>query len=461
VKPGNDNDLVLLMHFDNRSEAGENKSNSDIDVYDWSGYANHGNVSGPLIYNRTGGKFAGTYKYDLCDGYVIAGNSSVLNITNTLTISLWFNYYGGDSGWAGLVERYDWDEAGYFLGIGRASNALRFYLFKSGATGLYAQDDDSIIWNKWYHVVAVKNATNMSIFLDGVETYSRGWANTIDSHYANLTLGNRECFNGTMDEVAIWNRSLAKEEILDLYRLGENRYYWKVNATDSGGRSNESLTNEFTVGNNPPGIEIHSPQNNSATMNTSQVIEATITDAESNTMTVWIWGSNHSDFNMSNSLLYLNTSVASGTVLNFNWTGRIVQPGEDRLKLLIHSDVSENPLTDHSGMDKGITTTGAPGWNTTAGRFAGATVWDGDDDYMTITPPALMGNGSSTISWWMRTQSDRYMTIFSNDIDEWGGMIELCNSTGGAQCSGAADSIRVEANTNNAWDQDFSTGILL
>jgi hypothetical protein len=61
-------------------------------------------------------------------------------------------------------------------------------------------------------------------------------------------------FNGTIDEVALYSRSLSADEVLNHYRLRSGKYYWKVNATDSSGLSNQSESWEFTIDATKPRI---------------------------------------------------------------------------------------------------------------------------------------------------------------------------------------------------------------
>ncbi|MEK6800351.1 MAG: LamG-like jellyroll fold domain-containing protein, partial [Nanoarchaeota archaeon] len=100
-----------------------------------------------------------------------------------------------------------------------------------------------------------QNNIDKELFVDGINVANL----TLERNYTGFGTPNKisigrkqpgggsEYFNGTIDEVAVWNRTLKDSEIKDLYRLRAGNYYWKVNLTDSFGNSNESETQQFNV----------------------------------------------------------------------------------------------------------------------------------------------------------------------------------------------------------------------
>ncbi|MCD6275101.1 MAG: LamG domain-containing protein, partial [Candidatus Aenigmarchaeota archaeon] len=55
----------------------------------------------------------------------------------------------------------------------------------------------------------------MKLYVNGVKKATADYSVTISTNSNNLLIGN--LFNGTIDEVVIYNRALSAEEILDLY----------------------------------------------------------------------------------------------------------------------------------------------------------------------------------------------------------------------------------------------------
>jgi hypothetical protein len=105
-------------------------------------------------------------------------------------------------------------------GVANKTNALR--LTPTGIVNYWWANDLTVNYtfnlNEWYHVVATYNGTTRSIYINGVLAGSD--TPTVSSHNitntSNVTIGRTwtgEYFNGSVDEVRIWNRALPLPEI--------------------------------------------------------------------------------------------------------------------------------------------------------------------------------------------------------------------------------------------------------
>jgi hypothetical protein len=76
--------------------------------------------------------------------------------------------------------------------------------------------------NTWYHVTCVYNGTQVLLYLNGVDAGTPSGVITggVSSYY-RLNIGSSNSgtsfFNGTIDEVMMWNRSLSAQEIVNIY----------------------------------------------------------------------------------------------------------------------------------------------------------------------------------------------------------------------------------------------------
>ena len=108
--------------------------------------------------------------------------------------------------------------------------------------------------NRWYHVAATYNGTTMLLYINGILENTKHINFTIEQNQTNLLIGygTYGYFNGTIDEVAVWNRSLSRTEIENLYNLSVSTitYFWKANATDANGNQNNTGKFQFTIGPN-------------------------------------------------------------------------------------------------------------------------------------------------------------------------------------------------------------------
>ena len=73
--------------------------------------------------------------------------------------------------------------------------------------------------NQWHHVVGTYDGTNVKVFLDGIEyVNSPATFNTVGNSFTigRNVAGGFENFEGNVDEIAIWDRVLSAEEVLEL-----------------------------------------------------------------------------------------------------------------------------------------------------------------------------------------------------------------------------------------------------
>lgn len=85
--------------------------------------------------------------------------------------------------------------------------------------------------NKWAHVVGVRNGTGMQLYVNGTlmdDTVTTG-AYALGRQSVNVMIGRDgtdygEAFNGTIDDVMIFNRSISSEEVAALYANQTSKY---------------------------------------------------------------------------------------------------------------------------------------------------------------------------------------------------------------------------------------------
>jgi len=289
IKPSEAN-LSLLMHFDNRSEFGEHTQRNVANaVYDFSGNGNNGRLGNATAgtaptWNVTGGKFAGAFEFDGTDDFINCGNDPLLNITNNLTLEAWVNFDTTTNDYKGIVAKWCWGCGGGSYGLSKetgASNIFSFHIWNGSNSGILS--DSVFATDTWYHVVGTYNGTTMLMYVNGVQqTQTLNCGNNIITSTSPVTIGifdnnNNFCLDGTIDEVAIYNRTLSAEEILDHYRLGGGKYYWKANATD-GVLSNESDVWAFSVFSETLEIRNQTASQSISSINFSGATGATVVD---------------------------------------------------------------------------------------------------------------------------------------------------------------------------------------
>ncbi|RPI80945.1 MAG: LamG domain-containing protein, partial [Nitrosopumilales archaeon] len=238
-----DDSLVLFYNFDNRSALGENNTH----VKDLSKYGNNGTVVGGSNITWTpNGKYGGAYNFSGKIGYINAENKTKFNdINKTLTISAWIRL-NDEGNVTRVIVGKDKDSAvvadGFRFSIDSGSSAEKLSFRVRGRDGdrTYAQYDFKP--DIWYFVSVVMNITdewlyvnseNLDIEYDGIGA-NEGAINSTLNNKIFLTIGASSVdevtdggswrFNGSIDDVMIFNRSLSAGEVSQLYKTQLTKY---------------------------------------------------------------------------------------------------------------------------------------------------------------------------------------------------------------------------------------------
>ena len=250
---GNDvaiNDSVVLwFHFDNQTDQGEN----DTLVFDWSGNGNNGTSNATV--NTSQAVFNGSFIFDGIDDQVtIAEDSSFVGMPN-LSIVAWVKFQGdtATSIEKNVIDAWASGDTNYLLRWAPDANDWEFFIdTSSGTSTLIVTDLPTIEDAQWHQIVAHYNGTTQSFYQDGViSSVVSAHTGNIDAGTLDLVIGGQQAastdfWNGSIDEVMIFNRSLSSTEITELYNKGRLNYVYTdpQNLT----ASNENTT--FTISNN-------------------------------------------------------------------------------------------------------------------------------------------------------------------------------------------------------------------
>ena len=202
-------------------EAGILTKEAGTTAYDGSGNGNVGtlnNFGWNATSGWTSGKFGKGLQFDGVNDYVDAGNAASLNITDAITVAAWAKPITpeGISNYATIVSRNN------LLFRTREGAAKRFAFFVK-IIGVWEPraDWDYTDSNIWYHIVGTydKNAVanNLKLYVNGGLKEVQTRTGIIDSPTANLLIGN--VFNGTIDEVRIWNKALMPDDTVVMKQI--------------------------------------------------------------------------------------------------------------------------------------------------------------------------------------------------------------------------------------------------
>jgi len=211
-------------------------------VYDFSNNnTNNATLQNGPVHNFSGGKFAGAYEFDGVDDYIYLNSTAEIN-EYPFTLSAWAKKIddGNNGTIVALTQIGVSDFRMYGLWINSSGQAEMIADDTSGSGGAILGGGNDITGG-WHHIVGVFTSdSDKRLYVDGDNVVNITTSETFLT-ISNIEVGRlgdstpSDYFNGTIDEVVVWNRSLSSTEIKDLYKLKEAFYYWKVNLTDWAG----------------------------------------------------------------------------------------------------------------------------------------------------------------------------------------------------------------------------------
>ena len=219
----NGNSITRLnFAFDKRIHTGT--------VRDYSTYLNTGTLGGGTSSKSPAwilsGQVGGAYDFDGSDDFIEVIHHTSLTPTTNLTVSAWINAEAWETNsYEGvIVAKNDWASGsnGYALRTGD-SGKLSFVI-GNGTNWLESLTTSIMSTGTWYHVVGVFNGTALITYINGIERDVEPFSlRTINPSTYNLNIGRcsydttNRLFNGLIDEVKIYNRSLSAQQINSLY----------------------------------------------------------------------------------------------------------------------------------------------------------------------------------------------------------------------------------------------------
>ncbi|MCA9485998.1 MAG: LamG domain-containing protein, partial [Nanoarchaeota archaeon] len=235
-----DSSLVLWMRFDD--------VNGSSDPTDISQYSNNGSYSsnaGPVLTNQ--GYFGDAMAFERDGnsktGYIEIPASDSLNLTSGLSASVWVKpteegvfpnegIIAGESGF--LSQRWQ---------ISMEYDDDSFY-FQSSSGGSVVSPSSSLPVDEWSHIGVVANTTNIYLYINGMLVNSSSGSYTYGDDVTKIALGShlgqicgypKPCgFNGTIDEILVFNRTLSASEMASLYNASETQYHNTFNGLGNG-----------------------------------------------------------------------------------------------------------------------------------------------------------------------------------------------------------------------------------
>lgn len=201
---------------------------------DRSGNNHNGIVSNATLTTDRFGKVNRAYYFDGLSSHIDISDDSAYDLTEDFSISSWFKMeqYASTYNASILISKHDGDTGndGFIYGILNPNNDNNQFLI-FGANGLWSIYPDSLIFVQtgvWYNYTVTYNKTTglLSFYLNGVLASSQYVSVDMLTNDLPVSIGYSyssygtyyDYFNGTIDDIRIYNRVLSKREVQYLYR---------------------------------------------------------------------------------------------------------------------------------------------------------------------------------------------------------------------------------------------------
>jgi hypothetical protein len=177
------------------------------------GVGNQGAITNATL---TTGKVRDAYSFS-GGSYVKVNDSNSLDMTGNITISAWINPRSSTQGY--IVAKY-----GAYMIQFMTTNTTQGGIWSGGAWKQFVGGNTP--QNTWTHVVFTYDRVTARMYINGVSVQNFTNTSAIDATATDLYIGAKNStdrtrdFNGSIDEVGVWNRALTQDEITQLYNYG-------------------------------------------------------------------------------------------------------------------------------------------------------------------------------------------------------------------------------------------------
>jgi hypothetical protein len=169
---------------------------------------------------RTAGSSGGGLRFDGANDYIAVPNSPSLDISGTgLTLTMWINpaAAGGDSVVLGKFWNTTMTAPYYQYGLELAGGTTPTFQVGTTSGVLSASMGSALAVNQWSHLAVVFNGSQVQYFVNGILLTTAPLPATIAARGNSLHVGADnniwQFFNGSLDEVRIYNRALTAQEV--------------------------------------------------------------------------------------------------------------------------------------------------------------------------------------------------------------------------------------------------------
>lgn len=217
----------------------------------------------------TTGQIGGAVNFDGTDDHITAGAPTALNMTGAMTVSAWIypETFGGGGGKGRIIDKDGNATTGFIFAVDNVTVASGFaFMVNTTVAPRFLGAANTITLNTWQHVTATLDGNKIAtLYKNGMKVASASVSEFPTTGSNNFVIGGRTTdnarnFDGSIDEVRVYNRALSADEVGQLYHLSAPtgvdtglEGYWSFNGQDVSGttafdRSGTNNTGTLTGG---------------------------------------------------------------------------------------------------------------------------------------------------------------------------------------------------------------------
>ena len=190
--------------------------------------------------------------FDGVNDYISIADNPSQQITGDITLETWFKVDATVGDWVRLVGKGDISNRQYGLWFHPNGHWL-FQIYCGGGNLEYLAP---VTVGEWYHFAAVKNGTNVKLYINGVEVADGTFGTSACATTEPLTIGYagfHTFMNGQMDETRVWNVARTPAQIaaswntdVASYKTGLIAYYSYNDGLCAGDNTGQLASNMAT-----------------------------------------------------------------------------------------------------------------------------------------------------------------------------------------------------------------------
>ncbi len=207
--------LVLDTTFDTYAEEIRDYSKYDHDVYLGSSILSE--VSDP---NKVEGVYFNALSFDGVNDYCEVSASPYLQLKDEISIAAWIKWNGSGDLLQNIYTNGGWQNALRVVNDGSINQDKVLFQLSINGTEQYLYSNYTLD-NNWHFIVATYDGVYMKIYVDNELVGSKYVIGKIDSLSGDNIIGAESAFgyffNGTIDELKVFDIALSPDQIKDLY----------------------------------------------------------------------------------------------------------------------------------------------------------------------------------------------------------------------------------------------------